>query len=209
MSSWIFVGDCWVSFPWTMRRGNLHVEENFEETHCNVLHHITLQAESTFTFQPNSYLKTPGVHSQKNYFHGWWFLCFHGIRSFAMPSWFMVPFVSWLSCTLYQQMLLSNLRSFEIYRWLHSLGITRELFFRRFWPLVCMHARQTSSKYDGMSRKNDKKRCMWGQVRLASMHYACRTNWGEWSASACHPLSLPLCFQQSKLASLAAMPHLL
>ena len=34
--------------------------------------------------------------------------------------------------------------------------------------------------------------------------HACRTFWGEWSQSArpCHPLSFPLCFQQSKLARL-------
>ena len=66
--------------PLTMRKGILHVEEYFGETYCNVLQHITLhfselqfiavlfaEIESTFTC---TNLKTSGVHSQKNYFHG-------------------------------------------------------------------------------------------------------------------------------------------
>ena len=42
------------------------------------------------------------------------------------------------------------------------------------------------------------------QSCLVVYSHACRTFWGEWSQSArpCHPLSFPLCFQQSKLARL-------
>ena len=58
-----------------------------------------------------------------------------------MPSWFMVPLVSWLSCFLNQQMSLSNLRRFEIYRQYIGADYTRSVslgsfFFRRFWPLL-------------------------------------------------------------------------
>ena len=136
-----------------MRKGILHVKEYFEETHCNVLHHITLQAESTFTFQPNSYLKTPGVHSQKNYFHAWWFLYFHGIKNLAMPSWFMVPLESWLSCTLYQQILLPNLRHFEIYRQHIEAACTRSVSLESSFlaTLVALHSTPVSEPVSGQS----------------------------------------------------------
>ena len=53
----------------------------------------------------------------------------------------MVPLVSWLSCTFYQQILLSNLRRFDIYRQYIGADCTSSVslgspFFRRFWPLI-------------------------------------------------------------------------
>ena len=69
--------------------------------------------------------------------------------------------------------------------------------------IVYMYTKLGGQKWNKKLAKNWHQNIVW----LTSM-CACRTNWGEWSASACHPLSLPLCFQQSKLARLSGMPHL-